>query len=80
MKKFAYAVFTSAAALALAACGSSKDANEDVMAEDTETLAEEAVTDPSATEAPIVDATAAVVDPAVTATAVATAAPEAPAQ
>lgn len=75
MKKFAYAVFTSAAALALAACGSSEDANEDVMAEDTETLAEEAVTDPLATEAPIVDATAVAVDPAATATAAATAAP-----
>ncbi len=60
MKKFAYAAFTSAAALALAACGSSEDANEDVMAEDTETLAEEAVTDPLATEAPIVDATGAI--------------------
>ncbi|RZA13686.1 MAG: hypothetical protein EOP93_19835 [Lysobacteraceae bacterium] len=75
MKKFAYAALTSAAALALSACGSSEDANQDVMAEDTETLAEEAVTDPMATEAPIVDATAAVVDPAATATAMATAAP-----
>lgn len=79
MKKFAYAAFASAAALALAACGSAEDANEDVMAEDTETMAEEAVTDPLATEAPIVDAIEAAVDAAAmaTPTAVATAAPAA---
>jgi hypothetical protein len=43
MKKFAYAAFTSAAALALAACGGSKEATEDAQAEDTEAMAEEAV-------------------------------------
>ena len=71
MKKFAFAAFATAAALALTACGKAEDANQDVMVEDTETMAEEAVTDPLATEAVVVDMTTAVVDPAATATATA---------
>ena len=42
MKKIAYAAFTSAAALALAACGGADEASEP-MAEDVEAPAEEAV-------------------------------------
>lgn len=57
MKKIVYAAFASAAALALAACGSSDDASEDAMADDVEMPADEAMTgvevpvaDPAATE------------------------------
>lgn len=43
MKKFAYAAFTSAAAMALAACGSADDASEDAMADTVEMPADEAM-------------------------------------
>lgn len=43
MKKIAYAVFASAAALALTACGSSDSASEEAVAENVEMPAEEAV-------------------------------------
>lgn len=59
MKKIAYAAFTSAAALALAACGGSETATEEAGTENVETMAEEAApVDPIAeeglaTEAPV---------------------------
>ena len=74
MKKIAYAVLTSAAALALAACGSAEKANDDVMAEDTETMAEDAVADPMATDAPMAEGTMAA-DPMATAMPTASARP-----
>jgi|GEM_PF-2186589 len=43
MKKIAYAAFASAAALALAACGSSDKASEEAQAENVEMPAEEAM-------------------------------------
>lgn len=43
MKKFAYAAFTSAAALALAACGGADEAVDEPMAEDVEAPAEAAM-------------------------------------
>jgi len=52
MKKIVYAAFASAAALALAACGSSDDASEDAMADDVEMPADEAMT---GVEVPVVD-------------------------
>jgi hypothetical protein len=45
MKKIAYAAFTSAAAMALAACGSSKEAADEAQTEDVEAPAEGAVAD-----------------------------------
>lgn len=54
MKKFAYAAFTSAAALALAACGSSEDAMDEAQTETTETMADEAM-DPMASESVMAD-------------------------
>jgi|SRR5690606_4899278 hypothetical protein len=52
MKKIAYAVFATGAALALAACGSSDNASEDASAENVEMPAEEAMTSADATAAP----------------------------
>ncbi len=59
MKKIAYAAFASAAALALAACGSSDKASEDAQAENVEMPAEEAMNAAEATATPVVDASAA---------------------
>lgn len=56
MKKIVYAAFASAAALALAACGSSDDASEEAMADNVEMPADEAM---STVEAPVVDPAAA---------------------
>lgn len=52
MKKFAYAAFASAAALALTACGSSDSASEEAVAENVEMPAEEAVGGVDATPVP----------------------------
>lgn len=51
MKKFALVAFASAAALGLAACGSSDDASEDAMADNVEMPAEETMTDAPLPEA-----------------------------
>lgn len=57
MKKIVAAAFASAAALALAACGSSDKASEEATAEDVEMPAEEGMpADPAAT--PVADASA----------------------
>jgi len=53
MKKLAYVAFASAAALSLAACGSSEDASEDAMADNVEVPADEAMT---GVEEPVLDA------------------------
>lgn len=67
MKKIAYAAFTSAAALALSACGSSDSANEGAAAENVEMPAEEAMSGVDATAAPMADATGMATDGATTA-------------
>ncbi len=59
MKKIAYAAFASAAALALAGCGSSEPAGEDATAENVEMPAEEAMDSADASAAPAEEATAA---------------------
>jgi hypothetical protein len=65
MKKIAYAAFTSAAALALTACGSSDSADQKAEAENVEMLAEEAVGGVDETPVPEAEAaTAAPADPA----------------
>lgn len=56
MKKFAAIPFAFAAALALAACGSSESAKEQAQADNVEMPAEEAVGDIDAT--PVADASA----------------------
>ncbi len=58
MKKFAFAAFTAAAALALSACGSSDSAKEEAAADNVEMPAEEAMGSIEATAAPVVEATA----------------------
>jgi hypothetical protein len=58
MKKIAYAAFASAAALALAACGSSDKASEEAQAENVEMPAEEAMNTADAMATPAVDASA----------------------
>ena len=75
MKKIAYAAFASAAALALAACGSSDKASEDAQAENVEMPAEEAMNAAEATATPAVDASAAATGDAAAA-ATGTAAPQ----
>lgn len=52
MKKFAALAFTTTAALALAACGSSDSAKEEAQADNVEMPAEEAVQDVDATPVP----------------------------
>jgi len=55
MKKIVYAAFTSAAALALAACGGSEKAPEEGASGSSESMAEEAVSDQAS---PAADASA----------------------
>jgi hypothetical protein len=50
MKKIVYAAFTSAAAMALAACGGSEPASDDAAADNAEAMAEEAVAEEGAAE------------------------------
>ena len=59
MKKIAYATVASAAALLLAACGSSDKASEGATAENVEMPAEEAMSGIDASAAPASDAAAA---------------------
>ncbi|MCB2078890.1 MAG: hypothetical protein KDE55_14480 [Novosphingobium sp.] len=59
MKKIAYAAFASAAALALAACGSSEPAGEEATAETVEMPADEAMGEADASAEPAEEATAA---------------------
>lgn len=56
MKKIAYAVFASAAALALSACGSSDSASEGAQAENVEMPAEEAMSTADVGATPMADA------------------------
>ena len=58
MKKIAYATLASAAALALAACGSSDKASEGATAENVEMPAEEAMSGVDASATPAADAAA----------------------
>ena len=58
MKKIAYAVFASVAAMALSACGSSDQASEGAEAENVEMPAEEAMSTADAAATPVADATA----------------------
>ena len=51
MKKIVYAAFTSAAALALAACGGSEPAADEGAGEDTEAMAEGAMEEGAGDEA-----------------------------
>lgn len=57
MKKIAYAAFASAAALALAACGSAENASEEATPENVEMPAEEAIGGVDAEATPAADAT-----------------------
>jgi hypothetical protein len=59
MKKFAPSVLVSAAALALAACGSSESAKEEAQPDNVEILAEEPVGDLDPAATPVTDAAAA---------------------
>lgn len=59
MKKIAYVAFASAAALTLAACGSSESADGEATAENVEMPAEEAMGEADATAEPAADAMAA---------------------
>jgi PBP1b-binding outer membrane lipoprotein LpoB len=59
MKKLARYVLVSAAALALAACGSSESAKEEAQADNVEILAEEPVGDLDPAATPVTDAAAA---------------------
>ena len=58
MKRAITAILTTAAALALAACGSSDKASEEAQAENVEMPAEEAMGDVDASAAPVADASA----------------------
>lgn len=59
MKKLAPFALASAAALVLAACGSSESAKEEAMADNVELPAEEALGDIDAAATPVADAAAA---------------------
>lgn len=58
MKKIALAAFATAAALTLAACGSSDKASEEAQAENVEMPAEEAMNVAEATATPVAEASA----------------------
>jgi hypothetical protein len=74
MKKIAYAAFASAAAMALAACGSSDKASEGAQAENVEMPAEEAMNSAEADAVPEADASGAAADASGAASAASTAA------
>ena len=63
MKKFVYAAFVSAAALALASCGSSDNATDQATPDNAEMPAEEAVNTVAAMPSPDMAPTAAATDP-----------------
>ncbi len=63
MKKYVYAAFVSAAAFALASCGSSDTASEPATPDNAEMPAEEAVSTVAAMPAPDMAPTAAATDP-----------------
>jgi hypothetical protein len=74
MKKIAYAAFVSAAAMALAACGSSDKASEGAQAENVEMPAEEAMNSAEADAMPQADTSGAAADASEAAAAASTAA------